>query len=282
MARRYPLWDDAVVQGVADVLGATDTGLTGPEIGRLLASIGISDPGAGVTKRHRLGQALLARQDQDRAANCVIRFITEAMAPVRYVQEPGLRTLRQDGFNEVLVFVGLHLRDDGRLARGPRAETLSEAAQHANNLRAELRRRGTHPDVLRYCSTEILTRNAFHAQLEATKSVFDKLRERTDLSGDGAPLVDAALSLGRSGVPLLAINPLVTQTERDEQTGLANIIKGLSGMFRNPVAHDPRLHRTVSDDELLELLTTLSMIHRRLDAATTTSNNTRPVGQGWR
>jgi hypothetical protein len=39
-------------------------------------------------------------------------------------------------------------------------------------------------------------------------------------------------------------------------------------MFRNPVAHDPRLRRTVTDDELLELLTTLSMIHRRLAAAT--------------
>jgi hypothetical protein len=39
-------------------------------------------------------------------------------------------------------------------------------------------------------------------------------------------------------------------------------------MFRNPVAHDPRLRRTVTDDELLELLTTLSMIHRRLAAGT--------------
>ena len=98
--------------------------------------------------------------------------------------------------------------------------------------------------------------------------MFDKLRERTGLTGDGAALVDAALSLGRTGVPVLAINALASQTERDEQTGLANLVKGLSGMFRNPVAHDPRLHRTVSDDELLELLTTLSMIRRRLDAAT--------------
>ena len=268
MTQRFPPWDDNIVQGVADVLGATDTGLTGPEIGTLLASLGIPDPGAGVTKRHRLGQALRARQAHDGAANCVIRFITEARAPVRYVQDPGLRTLRQDGLNEVLVFVGLHLRDDGRLSRGPRAETLSDAAQHANSLRAELRRRGTHPDVLRYCSTEILSRNTFHAQLEAAKSVFDKLRERTGLPGDGAALVDAALSLGRTGIPALAINALAIQTERDEQTGLANLLKGLSGMFRNPVAHDPRLRRTVSDDELLELLTTLSMIHRRLNAAT--------------
>jgi uncharacterized protein (TIGR02391 family) len=115
--------------------------------------------------------------------------------------------------------------------------------------------------------TEILTRNAFHAQLEATKSVFEKIRHRTGLTGDGAALVDAALALGRSGTPVLAINALASHTDRDEQIGLANLLKGLSGMFRNPVAHDPRLNRTIADDELLEVLTTLSMIHRRLDAA---------------
>ncbi|WP_405861392.1 TIGR02391 family protein [Streptomyces sp. NBC_00090] len=41
------------------------------------------------------------------------------------------------------------------------------------------------------------------------------------------------------------------------------LIKGLGSMYRNPAAHDPRLHRPFSDEELLELLTTLSMVHRR-------------------
>ena len=165
------------------------------------------------------------------------------------------------------MFVGLRVLDDGRLASGERATTLSEAAVHANNLRSELRRRGTHGDVLRYCTDELLAKNAFHAQLEATKSVFDKLRTRTGLTDDGARLVDAALALGQSGTPALQINDLATATDRDEQTGFANLIKGLAGMFRNPVAHDPRVLRTVVDDELLEVLTTLSMIHRRLDLA---------------
>ncbi|MFE2267165.1 TIGR02391 family protein [Streptomyces griseosporeus] len=46
---------------------------------------------------------------------------------------------------------------------------------------------------------------------------------------------------------------------------LANLVKGLFSMYRNPAAHEPRLHRAVTDEELLELLTTLSMVHRRLD-----------------
>lgn len=45
------------------------------------------------------------------------------------------------------------------------------------------------------------------------------------------------------------------------------MLKGIFAMFRNPVAHDPRAIRIVTDDELLALLTMLSMVHRRLDNA---------------
>jgi Protein of unknown function (Hypoth_ymh) len=48
-------------------------------------------------------------------------------------------------------------------------------------------------------------------------------------------------------LPFIAINGLYSQTDRDEQTGFANLIKGLAGLFRSPVAHDPRALRTVSD-----------------------------------
>ena len=76
----------------------------------------------------------------------------------------------------MLVFLGLPVNNKGKVARGPRADTLSEAARHANSLRTELRRRGVPTEVLRYCSQEVLERNAFHAALEAAKSVLDRLR----------------------------------------------------------------------------------------------------------
>lgn len=126
---------------------------------------------------------------------------------------------------------------------------------------------GAHPKVLAYCTQETLAENAFHASLEAAKSVFDRLRLLTGQQLDGARLVDAVLMPGAAGAPRVAINTGVTATERDEQKGFASLIKGLSSMYRNPAAHDPRLNRPVGDEELLELLTTLSMVHRRLDAA---------------
>ena len=38
-------------------------------------------------------------------------------------------------------------------------------------------------------------------------------------------------------------------------------------MYRNPAAHDPRISRPVTDEELLEVLTIASLAHRRLDTA---------------
>lgn len=268
MAIRYETWPEHVLEGVADVLGETNSGLTGSEIALLLERARIEDVAAGITKRHRLREALLTRQARDGAANCVIRFITEAMEPVRYREYPGLFSARQDALNEVLVFIGLRINDAGKVQRGVRAHTLTEAARHANALRTELRRRGVHPEVLRYCSNEVLERNPFHAALEAAKSVPDRLRALTGLSGDGAALVDQALALGQHGTPGLAINRLATDSERDEQRGFVNLCKGLLAMYRNPTAHDPRISRELSDDQLLESLMVISMIHRRLDGAT--------------
>lgn len=262
-----PTWSYAVLQSVAAVLADTSDGLTGREIGDLLMRLGIPDPIPTATKRDRLTEAFVARQNSDRSSKRIITFVVTAMEPVRFRSNPELFTLRQDRLNEHLAFVGLRVNDEGKVAKGAKAQTLDEASRIATSIRDELLRRKNHPEVLRYCSVEVLKKDHFHACLEATKSIFDRLRALTGASGDGAGLVDATLALGKSGVPMLAINSLRTQTEKDEQTGLANLLKGLNGLYRNPTAHDPRLKRSISEDELLEVLTMVSMVHRRLDDA---------------
>ncbi len=265
-----PAWKLGVLTGVAQVLADTQDGLTGSHIGQLLDRLHMEDPGAGLTKWKRLEEAFVRRQNSDGHPQRIITFIQHAMDPTTYVNSPELFTLRQDQLDQVLTFVGLRIDDDGKVHRGPRSTTLDEASRNATSLQAELRRRDTHEEVLRYCTVELLKKNNFHASLEATKSVFERIRQMSGLSGDGAALIDATLSLGKSGAAIIAINNLATPTDRDEQTGFANLVKGLAGMFRNPVAHDPRVQRAVTDTQLLELVTALSMVHRRLDAATVT------------
>ncbi|MGB3355535.1 MAG: TIGR02391 family protein [Mycobacterium sp.] len=270
-----PAWKLGVLAGVAQVLADTQGGLTGSQIGQLLGRLHMEDPGVGLTKWKRLEEAFVRRQNTDGHPQRIITFIQHAMDPANYVNSPELFTLRQDQLDQVLTFVGLRVENDGKIHRGPRSSTLDEASRNATSLQAELRRRDSHSEVLRYCTVELLKKDNFHASLEATKSVFERVRQMSGSSGDGAALIDATLSLGKTGVPIIAINGLASQTDRDEQTGFANLIKGLAGMFRNPVAHDPRVLRAVTDTQLLELVTALSMVHRRLDAATINRQSTR-------
>lgn len=262
---RIPPWPGEIVRAVADVLGATDTGLTGSEIGDLLRTVKAHDEFSSMAKRHRLYNALATKQNSTQSANSTVAFMREAMAPVRYRNEPGLFTRRQQDLNEVLVHIGLRINDHGQVCRGSRASTLSEAAERAGSIRTELRRRGTHREVLSFCTDELLAKDNFHALLEATKSITDRIRESTGLRTDGSALIDAAFGL--SGGPLLAINTLADESDKSEQKGFANLLRGLVGLYRNPTAHSPRVSREVAEDELLEALTTISMVHRRLDEA---------------
>jgi uncharacterized protein (TIGR02391 family) len=44
-------------------------------------------------------------------------------------------------------------------------------------------------------------------------------------------------------------------------------MKGLFAAFRNPQAHEPQIVWSMSEQDALDVLGTLSMIRRRLDAA---------------
>jgi uncharacterized protein (TIGR02391 family) len=107
--------------------------------------------------------------------------------------------------------------------------------------------------------------NAFHAVLEASKSVAEKIRRKAALQSDGAHLVDEALG-GDS--PRLRINTFHTESEKSEQRGFANLVKGLFGVFRNPTAHTLRVAWNMSDEDALDLFTIASYVHRRIDRST--------------
>ena len=198
------------------MLGATSGGLTGSEIARILAQVRVPDTDPTITKRHRLFNALAARQNRDKVGNCVVAFTNHAMAPVRYRNDHADFARLQGELNEVLMYAGLRINDSGKVAtaKGGAATTLDQAAKRAGAIRTELRRRDTHPEVLRYCSTELLQKNNFHALLEAANSIPDRIRRCTGLKLDGAPLANAALT-NKSG-PVLAINAGSTTTDRSE------------------------------------------------------------------
>lgn len=256
----------AALEHVSGVIGGA---YTGSALGPLFAEAGIPDASQQGTKWRRILENLERKQMTDRSGHSVAKFIQAAMNPVRFVgrlQEfEGLR----DELNQALAFEGMELSTDGRLRHISKVSTLTEAEKRADRLRHELTRRGVHADVLRFCRAELLEHNFFHAVLEATKSLADKIRLRAELTSDGGRLVDEALGFTEGTLPLLAFNSLRTPTEHSEHRGIMNLLKGVFGAFRNPTAHEPKINWNIDEQEALDLLSMASLLHRRLDAAVT-------------
>lgn len=267
---------DNELMEISKILGATSSGLTGTQIGALLVACGFRDPGP-MTKRDRMFFGLKEGQSQAGSGTRVAELIQYAMDPVRYRENHDQLNDRRYELNVVLAFAGMRIREDGKLEPVPAAATLSEAQQRASKLRSELMRRGIAGDVLRFCRPELLEGNYFHAVFEATKSVAQKLRDRTGLVLDGHALVEQALSIKSDRTPMLAWNGLTSENDKSEHRGVALMISGTFSYFRNLPAHVPKIgFRTVSEEEALELLTIVSFLHRRLDVAVSTNPSRVP------
>jgi uncharacterized protein (TIGR02391 family) len=252
------------LERLCQILADTVDGLTGTEIERILRQCNIVDREPTATKWKRLLAALSHRQTADKSADRVLAFIASALEPARYVGQQSVFRARRTGVNAVLALYGLEFQEDGKFRRVQRATTLGEAEARAHRLRAALSARGVHQHVLAACRSELLEDNCFHAVLEATKSVAAKLRSRTGATSDGSLLVDEALS---GSNPKLRINDLRNESELGEQRGFMNLLKGLFGTFRNPLAHEARIAWPVSEEDALDLFSLASYAHRRLDSA---------------
>lgn len=261
-----PTIDTEVLRSLCNILADTSSGLTGSEIGQLLNACGIADPLPSYTKRHRLFEALNNKQTADRCANNIVAFIQQAMNPVRHVGEMDYFEGQRSQLNEVLAFAGMELREDGKIGSVTPVTTLSEAALRADELRRILRERNVHPDVLRFCREELLVNNYFHTVFEATKSVAEKLRQKTGLTTDGSELVDTAFAF-KNEIPHLALNSLQTESEKSEQKGFMNLLKGLFGTFRNTTAHAPKITWPIDKQDALDILSLVSLVHRRIDTS---------------
>jgi uncharacterized protein (TIGR02391 family) len=239
------------------------------ELDSLFRDAGLQEPtpADGMPKWMRIKYAIAHGQNQTQTGNLAMKFIQTILAPRRFVHDPNKFEEHRARVNHALAFRGWQLRSDGKFEKIEAAATIEEAQARADRLRAELVRRKVHPDVLQFCKAELVQHNYFHAALEATKSVSDKLRKLTGLTGNAGSLATQALMPGKSGVPKVAFNSLLTDTDLSEQKGLANLFVGMFGTFRNTTAHGPKISWPISEDDALDLLTMVSFLHRRLDVA---------------
>jgi uncharacterized protein (TIGR02391 family) len=264
---RIPPFDAQQLTAIAKILADTEKGLTGTEIGYLLGDSKIPDTSPEMTKWKRLSNAFINYQNERQFGNHVVVFINRAMNPVQYTKRPDVFTFRQHELNVVLALCGMRVGDDGKIRWAEKAKHLTEALERANRLHGALVLRKVHEDVLTFCRAELLQENYFHAVFEAMKSIASKIRSISGLTSDGAQLVQEAFTPSAGLSSILAINGLTTETEKGEQRGFANLLIGLFGTIRNPLAHTPKIEWEMTEQDALDILTTASLVHRKLDKA---------------
>ena len=254
------------LESICKILGDTNNGISGTEISKYLAETSIKDPQLNSTKWKRLYDALSTKQSEDRCSNNILAFIKYVLRPSRHIhRKEWFKNIRTE-LNYVLSFEGFELTESGDIRETDKVKTFSEAEERAQNLRKTLLDRKIHSDILTFCKAELLVDNYFHAVFEATKSIAEKIRIKTNLTADGSELVDQAFSY-KGKIPYLALNNLTTESHESEQKGFMNLLKGVFGTFRNTTAHAPKITWEVNEQDALDTLSMISLIHRKLDKA---------------
>jgi len=263
-----PFLSQDQIEAISKALGHTEEGLTNVEIDSFMATCRIENYDEISTKWKRLNHCFWNQQVRDGNSLKIEKFICVAMSPARYIRTESRYEVVRLNLNKALSFVGYYIDVAGNICSAEqKSKTISEAEKRAEMLRSGLSLRGVHGRVLYYCKAELLVDDYFHATQEAVKGVFDRLRELSGDKDDGHRLVDGVLSKGGYEYPKIVVNNYITESEQSEQAGFANILKGLYGMFRNTTAHEVRVKWPMPKEDAEDLLSIVSLIHRRLDRA---------------
>lgn len=265
MVKELPL-SDGILQGLSRIMGDTNDGLTGPEIGRYLEMVKIKDCYPNITKWKRLFNAFATYQNDTQCCNAILNFCKNYFQPELFVNaDKFLFEQQRLDANRLLAFAGYEISPRGGIIKTSKITTISEAEKRANTLRYELKARNTHKDIYRFCHAELLADDYFHAVEEALKGLFERIREISGVySKDGAELIDMVMAVK---APKMLINRFQTDSEISEHKGFSAMLKALYSLFRNPEAHTPRIKWSMDKTEALDILGIISLCHRKLDNA---------------
>ncbi len=253
-------FDEGTIEALSKVLGECGSGT---DISRVLQDRGLVDNSRESTKWRRLYSIFLTSQRETKSPNQILDFIRSFLTPARFTGRSNEFESHRAELNTILVLNGLELGRDGQFRVVSQATTLDEAEQRVKSIRERFKGRAIHPEVNKYCTTELMHENYFHAVFEATKGLAQRIRELSGATEDGAKLIDKVFSIEH---PLLAINSLRSETEKSEHKGFAQLLKGCFAAIRNPLAHEPKIFWT-GEDDAADYLSLISLLHRKLDTA---------------
>jgi len=158
---KQPIIQSYHLESICQTIAATSEGLTGTEIGKILADCRIVDTDAVGTKWKRLYNAFVHNQNKNQCSNQILNFLSYAMQPSRYLGKDVLYHSRLNELNKSLSFIGIELTEQAKFKKTTKATTLTEAQQRASHFKQKLESRNVHSEIIKYCNAELLVENYF-------------------------------------------------------------------------------------------------------------------------
>lgn len=253
------------IEAISRILGEE---LTGSAITTMFNELGLHDydveRGFTNTKWRRIDESVFELCSKVKSSWPLFNVIEYVAVPSRYIQNPIAWESLKTSINQVLIFKGFELADNGKVRKVKPATTFSDAQNRLKTLNEEIKSLNLHSEVTKFCTLELIQKDYFHAVFEATKGLFNRIRSMSELTYDGGALIDKAFN---PKLPLIMIqgNMLSTQDEKNQYYGLVNSIKTCLYLYRNHQAHVPRLFDELSLNDSLRALMVLSLAHELLD-----------------
>ena len=186
-----PSFPEGSVESLAKLLA--DCG-SGSDISRVLADRGLRDGSGESTKWRRLYWIFIEVQRRYRCANRILDFIQSFLGPARFVGRNDEFERHRSELNTVLAFSGIEYGADGNFRKRPAQRLLLKQSDEQMTIQAKFQGRRIHPEVLKYCKAELMQDNYFHAVLEATKGLAQRIREMSGVDGMEQHSVDRVFS----------------------------------------------------------------------------------------
>ncbi|QFF98828.1 TIGR02391 family protein [Psychrobacillus glaciei] len=259
--------DNVCVEKISRILGEL---ISGTELTRILSKNNWKDHDTetGIksisTKWKRINASMLYEINKVKSPKPFFQFVEEVMTPVSFVnsEEGWYYNLKE--INLILRFYGYEITDAGKIKIVKATETLSEAIKRSKSLIEKLEAHNIHTKVTEYCTPELLNENYFHAILEASKSVFERIRVLTFSNLDGNQLINEAFKINNPSI-IINGNKLENNDEKSQYLGLKSLLNTICYIYRNPTAHSPKLFNEKNENDAIIAFIMMSMAHQQLD-----------------
>lgn len=240
--------------------------LTGSKITAMLNHLNLEDTYPKDTKWIRINHAMVASQSAFRCGNKIIEIIEYVFHPTstwfidvnHYNEEMKL-------INKCISFYGLELHTDGKIYPTVSTTSKREANERYDLLKSKLSERNIHPEIMKFCTQDIVNEDYFSIIFEASKSIYVKIRNMTGINLDGNKLIYNCFDLK---FPIVVFNSLKSETEINLYNGLKNMLLSIAQLGRNPKAHTPKIYSYDNLDNCLDILNLISLAHKMLDQCT--------------